>query len=509
MPREDTGWTIEDRIPVIIGVGEINDRPGADEPGLDSVQLMVAAARIADCDADGEGAVGWLDRCDWVAITPQISFREYDTPRMLQEALGITPAHIFQAPSADGDSPVRHLNDAANAIGSGEASVCLLVGGEAVRTAARRAAVAGNSKNLFAGSLASASELRRRYGLITPSEIYPFYENASRAAWGQSLAEGQAETGEIWSRFSQVAAEADGAWLKKPCSPDEITDITADNRLIAFPFSKLMVANSSVNQGAALIVTSLANARAAGIDESRLVYIGAGAAAHEDNEPLTRAAWTGTPSLKVTLNKVMALNALGAQDLDHVELYSCFPCVPKLARRELGLPIDRPLTVHGGLTFGGGPIGNYMLHATAAMVRKLRVSGEYGLLYGNGGHCTHNHAIVLARHPVEGVSFPQDYHFQALADAERGPIPPITDDYEGPAVIETYTVFYGRDGLPLYGVVLARNPEGARVVSRVDASDADGITFLTSGVEEPIGSSGHTARNGDSLHWQRSPNSKQ
>lgn len=208
--------------------------------------------------------------------------------------------------------------------------------------------------------------------------------------------------------------------------------------------------------------------------------------------------------MKVVLHKVMELNSLQPLDLDHVELYSCFPVVPKLARRELGLPASRSLTVHGGLTFGGGPIGNYMLHATAAMVRKLRKGGEYGLLYGNGGHCTHNHAIVLARHPVAGVRFPQDYHFQKLADAQRGAIPPVSDDYEGEAVIETYTVFYGRDGLPQYGVVLARSPAGARVVARIDASDTYGIAFLTSGAREPVGAPGHTVRRGNALHWHRS-----
>lgn len=486
------------RIPVIIGVGEINDKPAADAPGLDSVELMAAAARLADADAGG----GWVARADWLAIVPQISFREYDVPAMLPAALGITPAHMYQAPMADGDSPVRHLNDAANAIAAGQASVCLLVGGEAVRTSARRAAASGNAKNLFAGSLASASDLRRRYGLITPSEIYPFYENAARAAWGQSLAEGQAETGEIWSRFSAVAAHAEGAWIKQPRTPAQITEVTADNRLLAFPFTKLMVANSSVNQGAALIVTSLAAALAAGIAESRLVYIGAGASAHEDNEPLTRAEWTGTPAMQVALEKVMELNGLTSQDLDHVELYSCFPCVPKLARRILGLGIDQPLTGHGGLTFGGGPIGNYMTHATAAMVRNLRAGGQYGLLYGNGGHCTHNHAIVLSRHPIAGANLPQDYHFQAEADARRGAIPPLTDAYEGPAVIETYTVFYGRSGEPTHGVVLARNPAGERVISRIDATDAAGIALLTSGTVEPVGQSGTTLRQGDALHWQ-------
>lgn len=487
------------RIPVIIGVGEINDRPGADEQGLDSVGLMAEAARRADADAGG----GWLGRCDWVAITPQISFRDLDVPVLLREALAFAPRTLFQADMPNGDTPVKHLSDAANAIGAGEAQVCLLTGGEALRTSARRAAASGGGGSIFAGSLASASELRRRYGLITPSEIYPFYENACRAAWGQSLAEGQAESGAIWALMSEAAAKAEGAWLKQPKSAGEVAEWTADNRPIAFPYSKLMVANSSVNQGAALIVTSLARAREAGIPDDRLVYIGAGAAAHESDEPLARAEWTGTPSMDLVLDKAMALNGLAANDLDHVELYSCFPCVPKMARRKLGLGVDQPLTVHGGLTFGGGPIGNYMMHAAAAMVRELRRGGEYGLLYGNGGHCTHNHALVLATHPVAGVSFPQDYHFQHMADARRNPVPALGDDHEGPATIETYTVFYGRDGNPTYGVVLARTPAGERVVARVDAEDEAGIAFLTDGLAEPVGSSGRTEKAGELLHFRR------
>ncbi|MBU6266604.1 MAG: acetyl-CoA acetyltransferase [Sphingomonadales bacterium] len=485
-----------DRVPVIIGVGEINDRPPADAPGLDSVELMAEALRRADSDAGG----GWLARADWLAIVPQIAFRQLDPVTLLPAQLGIMPAQVMQAPSADGDSPVRHLNDAANAIAGGEAQVCLLAGGEAVRTSARRAAAAGETRTLFAGSLASASPLRKRYGLINPADIYPFYENATRAAWGQTLAEGQAETGLIWSNLSQVAAEAEGAWLKTPRSAEEITTPSAANPPLAFPYSKLQVANSSVNQGAALIVTSLARARAARIDEARLVYIGAGAAAHEARDPLARAAFTGTPGMAVTLGKVMELNGLTAPDLDHVELYACFPCVPKLARRQLGLAADRPLSVHGGLTFGGGPIGNYMAHAAVAMVRKLRTSGHYGLLYGNGGHCTDNHAIVLSRAPLPGVRLPQSYDFQAEADARRGAVPAVTDDYEGPAMLESWTVFHDRAGLPDRAVVLARNEAGDRIVARIDG-DEPIIAAMLAGAIEPVGRRGCTRRQGEYLHW--------
>ena len=488
----------EDRIPVIIGVGEINDRPAPDEPGLDSVELMATAIRAADADAGG----GWIARCDWLASIPQISFRDYDVPAMLPEALGIAPAHVSQAPSPDGDSPVRHINDAANAIGSGTASVCILTGGEAVRTSLRRAAAAGYTKPLFAGAVATATDLRRRYGLITPADIYPLYENAARAAWGQTLAEGQAESGEIWSRLSEVAAGSEGAWINKAYSAEEITNFNADNRPIAFPYAKLMVANSSVNQAAALIVTSLAAARAAGIAEDRIVYIGAGASAHEDNEPLARVEWTGTPGMTVALQKVMEKNGLCADDLDHVELYSCFPCVPKMARRELGLGTDRPLTVHGGLTFGGGPIGNYMSHAIASMVDTLRDKRGTAFLFANGGYATHFHGIVLSADPLPAAQFPHDYDVNALADAKRGPVPPADESYEGPAVIESYTVFYKRDGSVRFGTIIAKNPAGARVLARVEPEAAAMIDVLTNGAQEPVGLAGSTQRGEDGLiHW--------
>jgi acetyl-CoA C-acetyltransferase len=485
------------RVPVIIGAGEINDRPAAGIEGLDPAELMAAALRRADADAGG----GWLGRIDQLLVVPQISFRQLDVPEALARLTGLPADRIDQAPMASGDTPVRLLHDAANAIRAGEARVCAITGGEALRTAAQRAKATGRGSDLFAGSKASAPPLRHRYGLITASDIYPLYENALRGALGQTLAQAQAETGRIWALMSEVAAGSEGAWLRTARTPDEIVEPTADNRPIAFPYTKLMVANASVNQGAAAIVTSLAAAREARIAEDRIVHIGQGAAAHESEEPLERAGWATSPSMRVSIERAMALNGLTAGDLDHLELYSCFPCVPKMARRVLGWPADKPVTVHGGLTFGGGPIGNYMGHAIAGMVRALRAGGRHGLLFANGGHCSHNHSLVLGRGPFADAATPQEYHFQAEADAARGPIPPLTDAQEGVFPLETYTILYRRDGTPDHGVALSRTPSGERLVARVEGDDAATIAFLTDGATEPVGKPGRHMRRGELLHW--------
>ncbi|MCB2047965.1 MAG: acetyl-CoA acetyltransferase [Novosphingobium sp.] len=482
------------RIPVIIGVGQVNDRPDDPMEGLDSVGLMAEAIRKADADAGG----GWLERCDWLANVQQIAFRGMDVLTLLPQQLGITPATRIEKPPY-GDAPIQLISDAANAVTSGEASVCIACGGEALRTAAKRPQGGGS---LFGNAAMVAADVQQRYGLTAPQDIYPLYENATRAAWGQSLDEAKAESGRIWEKMSEVAADAEGAWIKKPRKADEIVTPTADNRPLSFPYTKLQVANSSVNQGAAVIVTSLATARAAGVDESRLVYIGAGAQAYEAEEPLERDSFTGTPAMDVSLEKALEENHLSAGEMDYIELYSCFPVVPKMARRSLGVGDDQPLTVHGGLTFGGGPLGNYMMHATAAMVGKLRAGGGKGLLYGNGGYCTHHHTLVLSSEPVEGVSFPQHYRFDAEADARRGPIPANDQTYEGPAEIETYTVFHSREGDPTGGTIVALTPDRRRVVAKVTGEDAATIAFLTDGKTEPVGTSGRIEKDGETLYWR-------
>ncbi len=498
----------ETRIPVIIGVGQVNDRPVDDADALDSRQLMEAAIRAADADAGS----GFISRIDWLGITRQISFPSLDKTMVegLSTSLGIAPAHAEQSKGPNGDTPIKYLNDAANAIGEGRAQVAVIVGGEALRTAAKRPDGGGIGRNL---RMPDTIPIHVKYGVRTPTEIYPFYENAGRKAWGQTLAQGQAETGVIWSRFAQVAAENHAAWLRKPMSADEIITPSASNRPIAFPYTKLTVANSSVNQGAALLVTSLAVARGAGVSENRIIYVGKGAAAHEADEyaplrigadaghVLDRERWDESPSMAVTLEQAIARNGIDPQRLDHLELYSCFPCVPKMARRVLGLSADRTATVFGGLTFGGGPIGNYMAHAAASMVEKLRVEPGDGLLFANGGFATHNHAIILTTRPQPAGTFPQDYDCQAEADARRGPIPELVDGYEGPAEIETYTVIYDREAQPRFGVVLAKMPDSRRAIARVPAEDEAMIAFLTSGKTEPVGTTGRVVRKGEFSLW--------
>ncbi len=477
------------RVPVIVGVGQLNDRPDDPDSGLDSSGLMREALRVAEKDAGGN----WISRLDALLVVDQISCPELgDVSQALAEAFGIQPTICEQTEAPMGDSPIRLLNMAANLIASGEVEVAAIVGGEALRTAAKRTSRKGTQGGSALEQVAArrAGSYRLKYGLATAVDLYPLYENATRASYGQSLEEAQRESGEIWSKFSQVAAANPGAWIRQEKTVEEIVTATANNRPISFPYTKLMVANSSVNQGAGFLVTSLAHARDCGVPEDQIVYVGYGAAAHEPKDPLARDRYDRSVGMEVSLLWTLKLNGLSVDELDHVELYSCFPCVPKMARRILGLSVDKPLSVCGGLTFCGGPIANYMSHAVVSMVQKLRESGRHGLLFANGGFATHNHSIILSREPSDQVSFPQNYDYQAEADAARGPVPEVAETYTGPGRVESYTVSYTRDGQPGPGVVVALTPEGRRTLARVDREDQVALETLLSGSPDVIGMPG-------------------
>jgi acetyl-CoA acetyltransferase len=178
------------RTPVIVGVGQLNDRPKDPRQGLDPAGLMEAALR----EADRDGGTGWIARLDSLAVVDQLSFRELgDVSRPLAARLGAKPKLCYKSSYPGGDTPILMLNEAARRIVEGEIQVAAVAGGEALRTAAQLAALrAGDDPSAHnplrqATSRAGPPSLRQRYGLIAPVDVYPLYENAGRAAYGQTL----------------------------------------------------------------------------------------------------------------------------------------------------------------------------------------------------------------------------------------------------------------------------------------------------------------------------------
>src|ERR1700726_3211281 len=298
----------EDRIPVIVGVGEIVDRPKEITAGLEPLTLLEQALRRAEEDSGGKllGEIGSLD------IVNFLSWRYRDPEIALSERLGIAPKHAYYGP-VGGESPIRYLHEAAQRIARGECSVAAVCGAEAQSTAtkAERAGVelpwtpfAHDVPEPKRGA-AFQKPMAVKLGVFRPITVYPFYEAATAAHWGQTPREAMAESGALWSTYSSVAAQNPNAWLQRHVASNEITTPTPDNRLIAWPYTKLMVANPTVNMGSAVLMTSLARARAAGIPEHRLVHVWGGASAEEPRDYLVRDQFYESQPQNAVLKGVM------------------------------------------------------------------------------------------------------------------------------------------------------------------------------------------------------------
>ena len=494
-----------DRSPVIAGIGEIMDRPKDVAASLEPLALMVEAARRADAEA-----LGLLREVDSVDIIALVSWRYEDIDAQLAARLGIAPRRSVYG-TVGGESPVRFLHEAARRIANGSSAVGLVIGAEAQYAVghAKRA----NIELPWTPYAVSAAKMKRAadyvhplghaLGVAWPISVYPFYDAATAHAWGQTPAEAQAESALLWSRYAAAAARNPFAWLKAPLSPADIATVSPDNRIIGWPYTKRMVANPHVNQGAAIIVTSLARARAAGVPEGQLVFIGAGAQANEPRDWLARDVYHVNHAQDAVLASMLAQVEGEGERFGALELYSCFPVVPKMARRNLGLSADVEPSVTGGLSFFGGPLNVYMAHAACAMTRSIREGVGLGLLYGQGEFVTKHHALILGREP-QGDGVLQDAGAQEEADRRRGPIPPTETAPEGEATIETFTIPHDPSGRPIQGVVIARLPGGQRTLARIPPAHAGDLALLMSRDAYPIGARGRIHTGADGLPEWRS-----
>jgi acetyl-CoA C-acetyltransferase len=325
------------------------------------------------------------------------------------------------------------------------------------------------------------NEMEIARGVRLPVHVYPLFEVALRARLGLSVDRHIERIGSLWSAFSEVASTNPNAWLRTPLSSSEITTASAENRMISWPYTKRLCSNSQVDQGAAVIITSVAAAERAGVPRDRWVFLHAGAEAIDHWNVSNRVDLCSSPALRVAGRDAFALAGISADDIAHIDLYSCFPAAVQIGAIELGLipaadtngagwggvGSTRPLTVTGGMTFAGGPLNNYPTHGLATMVETLRKdAGSLGLCTANGGYTT-EHAVLLAstQPPTAGVY----RHSNPQAEVDALPRVECDDTWTGDVVIESATVVF-EDG-PTNALVATRTSGGQRAWGM--STDAD------------------------------------
>ena len=451
---------LDERTPVIIGVGQVSERVG--EPGyagLSPMDLGGAALRAAFADARARRKLA--SALDTIAAIRQfeISATRYsapfghanNTPRAIARRAGANPARAILE-VVGGQGPQRLVGELASEIAAGRSAMAAIVGAEAIST--MRALLArgeqcdwserrrGSLEDRGPGYDGVVDAASIRHGVGAPIAGYALAENVRRERMGLSLADYRMEIGRLFEPFATVAAANPHSAAPTARSAEELATLTERNRLVAEPYGRLVVARDQVNQGAAIVIASVAEARRLGVPDDRWVHIH-GVADCAEPSMLTRENLEKSPAAVAAISTALEVAAIDWDQLSHIDLYSCFaiPVFNLLDAFSLDPADPRGWTLTGGLPFFGGAGNNYAAHAIAEAVQRCRaMPGSFALVGANGGIMSKYAAGLYSTAPATW----QDGRWHSLPKIAQ--VFSVMDAHDGEGAAESFTIQPARHG---------------------------------------------------------------
>ncbi|HYG42549.1 MAG TPA: acetyl-CoA acetyltransferase [Bordetella sp.] len=487
--------------PILVGCGDVTDMTTPAEQGRSPYDLIAQAARLALADTGAAAIEQVIDSVTMLRCFADTSHRfatklgaSTNPPKSVSDRLGLLPAQTIYTWNG-GNMPQYMVNQYAERISRGELRAALIFGGEALRTqhgVEKRALPVswdedpGGTLELVGDPRRGWSDIEDRHDMRAAISIYPLFENAIRGARGRTVAQHLETMAGLMARFSRVAASNPLATRRDGYSAQRLATVDAENRWIGFPYPRLMNSNAFIDQAAAVVITSVGQARALGIPREKWVYLHGCADAHDHWYVSQRINLHSSPAIRAASRQALQMAGLDLARIDFLDLYSCFASAVEIACQEIGLAEDdsRGLTVTGGLPYFGGPGNSYVVHSISAMMRRLRAHpGAFGLVTANGNYVTKHAFGVYSTTPTRGAWQREDPGV-LQRELDRLPMAPFTECPTGMAVLESYTVMHDRDG-PRYGLVVGREmATGQRFIAN---TPADPATLLRLRDEESLG----------------------
>jgi acetyl-CoA C-acetyltransferase len=464
--------TVDGRAPVLVGVGAVVQHVTDPRDGRTAFELMVDAAAAA---ADDCGVPGALAKTDLVLV-PRGTWDDRDPGRAVAKRFGASGARSVVADI--GILQQSLLTRAALAIQSGDADVVLVCGAEAKHrdTLAKRAGIEladvdpsdGEPDEVIApaGEIVTMTEIEREF--VMPTHQYAAIEGVLGSSQGRGPVESRAHAAELWARFAAVAAGNELAWDRRGLDAVTIATPGTGNRVVAMPYTKLLCSQWNVDQAAALVMMAAETATSLAAPRDRWVFEHRAA---ESNfmVPLPRRDELHRWPAFERVADALGLTEPGATPPEVVELYSCFPAAVQVQAAALGLPLDRPLTVSGGMTFGGGPLNNSVLQAMVPFARQLRDRPDAtGLVTSVSGMLTKPGGSTWSATPPPAPFRATDV--SAAAEAATA-VRPLLPDSTGSCVIAGGTVLFGDVG-PLRAIAVVTVDGGRTIARSTDAAVA-------------------------------------
>jgi acetyl-CoA C-acetyltransferase len=466
------------RRPTIVGAGQFVQRVDDPREAVEPIAVMEESLRRAAEDA---GAPRLLESLDTIYV-PQGLWRYGDPGRLLAERVGA--GSVQTAVGAISGHIVQILvNRACQEIAAGRRDIVAIVGGESENSKRRlkRAELPPGWDDQIPGEPSERfGEMKRGVhpheiaaGITTATACFSLCDTSLRHSLGESPKAHRDRISDLSSRMSRVAAANPNAWIQREFEADEIRNPSAGNRMVSYPYTKLMTSNISVDQGAALIICSEEAAERHGIAQEKRVYLRASTEMNHTTYLSDRDRLHHHPGQEIAAQRLLELGETSAEGIDHVDLYSCFPFAVQAGAAALGMGVDPVPSLTGGMTFFGGPFGNYVIHSKAHMIDRLRANpGSNAAIGSVGGYFGHFSYGLYSTDPgsadaptIEDVS----HEYASM------PIRPHLADYDGRAEIESYTVDVSATG-PVKASFTALTEAGERVWGR--SEDADVLRAL-------------------------------
>lgn len=439
--------TDPNRVPVVVRASQVVHQ-GAPRSPLD-----LALEALHDTSPE------LLARLDTVLAVDVASWPVDSFATLVAAAVGAAARTTFDAP-VGGQWPARLLDRAAAAIAAGDSEAALVVGAEA-QASVRALHRAGREpegwpqpaeRSFDPAAFGSPQALAA--GLLLPTRVYAMFEQRLTADLGLTPQDGARWSAELYSALSQVASQNPAAWTPKVRTAEQIGAVGPANRMVSEPYPIAVNAMPNVDQAAAVVVTSRSLAARLGLPV--LAHVWGGAGVDDTVDLLAREAYGSSRALSACLD---AVGRVAPPDL--LDVYSCFPVVPKLVTEHLGRPRDEVLSLTGGHASFGGPLSSYSLHALVAAVGRVLRGAQTVTVHANGGLLTYQHAVVLGREPHPYAGRPEPAVLEPAG-------PGVAAPGEGALTVETATVEHDRDSGPARAFVIGRDARGLRAAASTD-----------------------------------------
>ena len=479
--------------PILIGIGQAVEAVPVDlSTAASHADMAGRAASAALTDAALSGA-----QIDWLACVRIFSDSSpayacpFGGPNKFPLAIA---ARIKASPKkaiyevVGGHSPQTLIAEAAQALAAGEAKFALIAGGEALGNmrAAQRAGATLDWSETHSGEWtdrgpfregAFISQTELAHGLMDAMSYYGFIETARRKKAGRTVKEHRDYMAALIAPMSERAASNPFSMFKHEFSAEKIAAPTAANRNLISPFLKNMVAKDGVNQGAAIVMTTVGQAVALGIPREKWVFL-RGHAEAQEKLMLDRTDLSRSLAMDLVIEGALRAVEITPSDIDFADIYSCFPCVVDQASAQLGFR-GKPLTLTGGLPFFGGPGNNYTLHGICEVVSACRKTpGSLGLAHGNGGWMSKQAVGIYSTEWKAGDVFADKAEIARKVAAQSAP--GQADKPSGSAVMESYIVRHKR-GVPVTAVVIGQLPDKTRFYAKLEEDNPEVLTDLANG----------------------------